>query len=126
MRRPDLPDLERAIREFRDGSTASTAGDEASRYEQRILRSLEDVVRRERESGAAMRASARARLGVLLGRDVAGEDLEAELCRRLASGGIDESNAELMRHLRAETVERLEIDNPRYWSLAAAKARLAR
>jgi hypothetical protein len=122
MRRPDLADLERGIRDFQS-SSATAVVDSASHYEQRILRNLEDLVQRERDAGDAMRAVSRARLVALLGLDAAADQLDAELCRRLAAGQIDESSEALMRHLRAEAIARLEIDNPRYWSLAAAHAR---
>jgi hypothetical protein len=122
MRRPDLADLERGIREFQS-SRAAAPDDPASRYEQRVLVNLEQLARREREAGAAMRATSQARLIALLGLDATAEELDAELCQRLADGRLDASNQALMRHLRAEAIARLEIDSPRYWSLAAAKDR---
>lgn len=125
MRRPDLADLERGLREFH--STDPAAGeDAAAQYERRIARSLEDIVRRERESGAALRTGAATRLAALLGREAPLPELEVELCRRLATGAIDESDRALMSHLRAQVHAQLEIDNPRYWSLLAAKARADR
>lgn len=119
MRRPDLADLERGIRRFRE-SPAASAEDAASRYEQRVVQNLEDVVRRERESGERLHAASRKRLATLLGRDGSLDELEAELCRRLALGAIDWTCPALMQHLRAEAILRLRIDNPRYWSLVAA------
>lgn len=121
MRRPDLADLERGIHEFQASESAS-ADDPASRYEQRIVRNLEDVVRREHEQGESLRAAGRARLALLLGHEGSSEQLEAELCRSIAAGGLDESSLALMQHLRADVMARLEIDNPRYWSLEAAKS----
>lgn len=123
MRRPNLDDLQRGLDQFRSSSTGATADDPAERYEQRIAQHLEDVVQRERELGAALRAGAQQRLGVLLGRAGPLDALEAELCRRLRAGEIDESSAALMRHLRAQASAQLGIDNPRYWSLEAAKGR---
>jgi len=125
MRRPDLPDLERGIHGFQS-SSAATADDAAARYEQRIARNLEEIVRREQQSGSAWRESAQARLAALLGREGSLDELEVELCRRLADGAIDESSPPLMLHLRELAIARVEIDSPRYWSLQAAKARVGR
>ena len=58
----------------------------------------------------------------MLGHEGSSEQLEAELCRSIAAGGLDESSLALMQHLRADVMARLEIDNPRYWSLEAAKS----
>ncbi|MFO1456418.1 MAG: DUF6285 domain-containing protein [Steroidobacteraceae bacterium] len=125
MRRPDLEDLERALREFHASQPASD-GDAAALYERRIAHSLEDVVKRERESGPALRATATRWLSAFLGREAPLGALEAELCGQLASGALDESVPGLMQHLRAQVQAQLAIDNPRYWSLEAAKARAAR
>lgn len=126
MRRPDLDDLERGLREFQAATSGAMADDTAARYEQRIAQHLAEVVRRERELAPGLRAAATARLAALLGHVGPPGTLEAELCRRLRAGEIDESSTALMRHLRAQVTGQLEIDNPRYWSLDAAKARTGR
>lgn len=100
MRRPDLKDLERAVA---DHATSIASGVEtaAARYERRIVENLRAIIEREHLFGAQMDSS------------VSDDDL----CRRLIAGEIDEHDTTLMMHLRRSAELRLQIDNPRYWSL---------
>ena len=100
MRRPDLTDLERALVDHAT-SSASCVETSATRYEQRIVENLRAIIERERILGELMDSSVS----------------DDELCRRLIAGEVDEKDSALMLHLRRSAQLRLQIDNPRYWSL---------
>ncbi|MFO1425606.1 MAG: DUF6285 domain-containing protein [Steroidobacteraceae bacterium] len=121
-RRPDLQDLEHGLAAYRD-SPAATATDAAAVYEQRVARNLEEIAQRERGSGPPARAAEAGRLAALLGHAGSFDELQSELCRRIATGAIDECDAGLMAHLRATVMAQVAIDSPRYWSFVAAQRR---
>ena len=87
------------------------------------VRNLEEIAQRERESGPPARAAEAGRLAALLGHAGSFDELQSELCRRLATGAIDEHDAGLMAHLRATVMAQVAIDSPRYWSFVAAQRR---
>ena len=62
----------------------------------------------------------RARLAALLGHDGDLAELNAELCRRIASGEITLATPGLAEHLWAITLAKLAVDQPTYWGYRAA------
>ena len=80
------------------------------------------VIRRELEDGARADAESAARLRRLLGREGDYLELNSALCAALREGRLDASSPGLLDHLRAETVDRVSIDQPNYSGLKAALA----
>ena len=62
------------------------------------------------------------RLKGLLGVDGDLIALNAELCRRLASGAIDPADEAVRLHLWETTLAKLAVDQPNYWGYRAALA----
>ena len=62
----------------------------------------------------------RARLAALLGEDGDLATLNAELCRRIATGQATLATPGLAEHLWATTLAKLAIDQPTYWGYRAA------
>ena len=62
------------------------------------------------------------RLGELLDRRGSFEELELELCRRIREGEIGLDSPGLVEHLRATTLAKLAVDQPRYASYRRAKS----
>lgn len=79
------------------------------------------AVRRELEQGPAAEAAATERLIALLGHDGDFDDLNDELCRKLAAGDLDLSTPGVLAHLRASSIDQVSIDQPNYSGLAALR-----
>ena len=85
-------------------------------FETRVaINALELVAR---ELGCAQRAHAEEtlRLQALLGRTGTLEELNRELCTRIADGTIAETDERLVAHLWATAMEKLAVDQPSYAS----------
>jgi hypothetical protein len=107
-RRPTLAELVVATRRLLEHNQP------ISIYERRVAASLLGIVERELAQGAAFARADQARLASLLGRERDLPDLVNELCEQIAAGAFDDRGAELVRVLKAGTLEKLAIDNPRY------------
>lgn len=79
------------------------------------------AVRRELEQGPAAEAAATERLIALLGQEGDFDDLNDELCRKLAAGDLDLSTPGVLAHLRASSIDQVSIDQPNYSGLAALR-----
>lgn len=88
--------------------------DGRSAFHTRVAANVVDIVRRELAEGPSADQAARARLAALLGHDGGSEDLNTELCDRIAAGEIDLADAALTDHLWACTLETLAVDQPNY------------
>ena len=86
----------------------------------RVAVNVLGVVRRELEQGPALERAAAARLTDLLGREGGYAELNAALCEAIRTGAVDARTPGLLEHLKAETVDRVRIDQPKYAGLAAA------
>jgi hypothetical protein len=80
------------------------------------------VIRRELEQGQALEAAAAARLTRLLGREGDYTGLNRALCEAIRTGELGMSTPGLLAHLKAETMDRVAIDQPKYAGLKAALA----
>ena len=120
--RPTRTELLEALEDFLRLDLLPELGG-ASAFHVRVAANVTAIVRRELELAPAARVDELGRLEGLLGRtgDLAG--LNAELCRQLRANEIALDSAPLVEHLVATTLAKVEIDNPRYASLAEAKAR---
>ena len=83
-------------------------------FHPRVAANVLGIVARELEAGASARADAHARLRALLGHDGEYDDLERELCDRIREGALHAHTPGLMEHLRATTLAKLAVDQPRY------------
>ncbi len=94
----------------------------ASSFHVRVAANVTAIVRRELELAPELEAGEARRLEQLL---ACSEDLGAmnrELCRRLRSGEMALDHPGLEEHLIQTTLGKLEVDNPRYASLAEARS----
>jgi len=79
-----------------------------------VARNALAIVRRELEQAPAADAAAAARLRALLGQDGDLPTLEAMVCARLRDGTQPPDDPALLAHLRAQVLDHLAIDQPRY------------
>ena len=110
---PTAIELIEAVSEFlRAEASPEMAGRLA--FHTRVAANVLDIVRRELTLGPAADRSEAERLRALIGHDDDREDLNAELCDRIASGEIDPSEPALIEHLWARTLDTLAVDQPNY------------
>lgn len=83
-------------------------------FHARVAANALDIVKRELQIAPKANAEEHARLKGLLGRDGSLEDLNRELCDKLASGDISLATPGLSEHLWEITLAKLAIDQPNY------------
>ena len=121
---PTAVELIEAVTEFlRAEPTPETAARLA--FHTRVAANVLDIVRRELTLGPRADRSEAARLAALLGREGELEDLNTELCDRIAAGSIDLGDPALIDHLWARTLDTLAIDQPNYGTYRRAREILA-
>ncbi len=105
---PTAPELLRAAATFMESAPAQPG------YLALVARNAVAIVQREMELGPAADARAAARLREFL--DGPGDlaALERELAARIRDGAIGVGTPGLMAHLRAQVLDHLAIDQPRY------------
>ena len=86
----------------------------ATGYHLRVAINLLRILERELELGPRLAAVEREGMGALLGDLPERERSPAELCARIRDGRIRHDDPELRAHLRAATLAKLAIDNPKY------------
>lgn len=121
--RPSASQLIGAVREWISKELASGLEGEQA-YPARIAVSVLEIVAREIELSNRLQRNERSRLAALLGYDAELGQLNADLCARIASGATDYNDPRLLDHLRLTALEKLAIDNPRYWSYRSVAARV--
>ncbi|HLK23258.1 MAG TPA: DUF6285 domain-containing protein [Caulobacteraceae bacterium] len=100
---------------------AQTTG--ATSFQARVAANALEMMQRELDLAPAEDAAEHARLKTLLGIDGSLFDLNAELCRRIATGEIDADSPALVEHLWATTMAKLAVDQPTYASYRAELAK---
>ena len=88
--------------------------DPRAQFEMRVTLNALSLVRRTMALTPASDAAELARLKALLGEDGDLATLNARLAERIRDGSFDASNAELMAHLLATSIEKLAVDQPSY------------
>jgi hypothetical protein len=83
-------------------------------FHARVAVNVLELVKRQLALGPAAEAGEGARLAALLGADGPLGDLEAALCERIAAGAVAPSDAKLIEHLWATTLDTLAVDQPNY------------
>lgn len=91
-------------------------------FHARVAANALDIVKRELQIAPKANAAEHARLKGLLGRDGSLEDLNRDLCDKLASGDISLSTPGLSEHLWEITLAKLAIDQPNYSGYVKALA----
>lgn len=111
--RPDARELVAVVREFIERH-AMPALEGRAAFHARVAVNALGIVERQLELAPEHEAQERERLRALLGRDDTLLASNRELCRRIRSGEIDRGTPGLMEHLRATTLAKLAVDQPRY------------
>jgi hypothetical protein len=110
---PAIRELVAIVREFLERQ-AMPALEGRVAFHARVAANALGIVERELEQGAAADEAERERLRALLGTDGSLDALNRELCRRLRSGDLTPETVGLVDHLRATTLAKLAVDQPRY------------
>jgi hypothetical protein len=92
-------------------------------FQARVAANALDLVRRQLELGAAGEAAELERLQALLGHTGTLAELNTALAEALASGAMGLSTPGVSEHLRATTLEKLQVDQPNYSGFRAALER---
>lgn len=110
---PTPTQLIQAVIDFlRDGLMPGLDG--LTSFHARIAVSVLEIVQRELEIGPQADTAEIAGLRTLLGKDGELEDLNRELCARIAEGSMSLSTHGLLEHLFRCTIDRLAVDQPGY------------
>lgn len=110
---PTSAELVTAVREFlEEHAMPSLEGRNA--FHARVAANALAIVARQLELGPEAEARERERLRALLGTDGPLLELNRELCRRIRSGDLAIDDADLLEHLRAATLDKLAVDQPKY------------
>lgn len=119
---PTAGELVAAVSAFLERLTPNLPPREA--FMARVAQNALGIVGRELAQGPAADAAAAARLAALLGREAALEALTSELCRALRTGELAAGSPGLVEALKANTLDRLAIDQPDYrWRAEGAPTR---
>jgi hypothetical protein len=94
-------------------------------FQARVAANAIDLVRRQIEFGSTGEQAELARLQTLLGRSGTLDDLNTGLADALASGAAGLATPGVTEHLRATTLEKLRVDQPKYSGYRAALDRSA-
>ena len=92
-------------------------------FQARVAANALDLVRRQLELGAAGEAAELERLQALLGHTGTLAELNTALAEALASGAMGLSTPGVSEHVRATTLEKLQVDQPNYSGFRAALER---
>lgn len=103
--------------------TVMVNSDPHTAFQARVAANAVDLVRRQLELGAAGEAAEMTRLQALLGRAGTLTELNSALADALASGALGLSTPGVAEHLRASTLEKLQVDQPNYSGYRAALGR---
>ena len=118
--RPDPIDLVRTVAAtLREKLMPQLSG--SSAFEARVAANALDLVARQLELADTFNATEMQRLESLLDRTGTLEDLNRELCERIADGGLAADDPRLREHLWATTLDKLAVDQPNYAAYLAEK-----
>jgi hypothetical protein len=109
--------LESVIAFLREGVASQVSSRTA--FDARVAANALELVRRQLAFDATSTErdeAARSRLVQLLGREGSLQELNRELCSRIASGELGLASGPLMDHLWTTTLEKVQVDQPTYAS----------
>jgi hypothetical protein len=110
---PTAAQLVCAVRDFLEKVAGPKLEGHAA-FHARVAANALAIVERELRLAPAEDAAERERLRALLGADGALEAQNRELCRRIREGALGPETPGLLAHLRATTLAKLAVDQPRY------------
>jgi hypothetical protein len=110
--------LDIAIAHLRDDVLGKLEG--RDRFDMRVTIGALQLVSRELTLAPATDAAEQGRLEALLGRSGSLEELNRELCARVAGGAMDLATPGLSEHLHATALAKLAVDQPSYSSYRRA------
>ncbi len=111
--RPNATELMDAIRLHLDEELRPELSGKAA-YDLRIASNLLTILKRELKLGPEAAECAKLRLENLLHMQASLDELNTELSERIRKRELDSKDSNLLAHLRQTTMDRLNIDNPRY------------
>jgi hypothetical protein len=120
MDQPSIRELVDAVREFLEQKALPELKGHTA-FHARVAANALAIVSRQLEQSAAAETAELIRLRALLGRDGTLDGLNRALCHAIREGEIDILSPELRRHLEATALDKLEIDQPGYSGLIAAR-----
>lgn len=111
--RPDPIDLVRTVAQtLREKLMPQLSG--SSAFEARVAANALDLVARQLERVGTSDAAEMQRLESLLDRTGTLDELNRELCTRIADGRLAADDPNLKQHLWATTLDKLAVDQPTY------------
>ena len=116
---PSSPEILCAIAAFLR-NTVIPNSDPHTAFQARVAANAADLVRRQLEFSATGEAAEMKRLQALLGHTGTLAELNTALAEALASGAKALSTPGVSDHLRATTLEKLQVDQPNYSGYRAA------
>jgi hypothetical protein len=119
---PSAAELVAAVRDFLQ-EHAMPALEGRAAFHARVAANALGIVERQLRLGPEQEDAERERLRALLGREGSLEELNRELCRRIREGSLDAGSPGLAEHLRATTLAKLAVDQPRYSGYRRARER---
>ncbi len=119
---PSIAELVQAVKNFIDESAAPNLTGHAA-FHARVASNALATVLRDIDQRPQSEAAERARLLALLEApvDTDIQALNADLSARIRSGEFTAETEGLLAHLKATTMDQVEIDQPRYSGLKTAK-----
>ncbi len=118
---PTARELVTAVREFIEQHLAPTLEGHTA-FHARVAINALAIVERQLDQGPDADARERARLVALLGEDADLASLNHALALAIRDGRLSLDDPALINHLRATTVDKVTIDQPRYSGLRDAIA----
>jgi len=119
--RPTLIELVSAVRDFVERQAMPRLEGHAA-FHARVAVNALAIVARQLEQGPEAEAAELARLRALLGHDGTLDAQKRELCARIRAGEIGLDTPGLAEHLRATTLAKLAVDQPKYSGYVRALA----
>lgn len=119
---PSVSELVQAVKTFIDESAAPALTGRAA-FHARVASNVLATVLRDLDQRPGADQAERSRLLELLGAsgDRSTEELNRDLCALIQSGDMTPETPGLLAHLKATMIDQVEIDQPRYSGLKAAK-----
>lgn len=120
---PSVSELVQAVKNFIDDSAAPNLTGHAA-FHARVASNALATVLRDLEQRPDAESEERARLLDLLkaSSDLSTDALNRQLSERIESGALTSETPGLLTHLKATVIAQVEIDQPRYSGLKAAKS----
>ena len=120
---PSVAELVQAVKNFIDDTAAPNLEGHAA-FHARVASNTLATVLRDLEARLGNERDETTRLHTLLGDDTntSIDDMNRQLSANIQSGEMDIATPGLLAHLKATTIAQIEVDQPNYSGLKAAKS----